>query len=701
MCATVPVRWALALARAIDGAPPIHEGMHTPRGNTVIESLGVYLPERSVTTTEIVDGCKRRLRFPLEHTTGIRSRRMAADGEFAIDLAKQAVARCLTMSQYAAADVDVLVCCNISRYDGPEQGWYEPSTSVRLRKALGFTGAMAADISNACAGVFTGIAVVESLLRSGAIRRGMVVSGEHITHLTRTAQRDLKGFTDPRLACLTLGDAAVALLLESGADRVSGLLAIEIYTLGRYSDYCIGRANDKPGGGAIMLTDVIRLSNVAIDEATAHAVAVQSRAGWSAELMSQLIMHQTSERTIQRALGRVNELYGKDICSDRNVVFNLADRGNTASTSHFVAFHDKVLDGTIQSGDNIVFSINASGLTIGTAMYKCDDLPTRMREAGRGAPPDVAAAAVTPPQVRTRRRSETPAVRIESVGLLGNDPSLQRDTVTMSATAAEICLEQSRYDRVEIDLLIYGGVYRTHHVCEPALASMIAGKLAMNDGTDTFRSERTFCFDVMTGATGVLTACHLTAEAVRSGRHRRALVVASEVDLTTEQPIERQLGLRQTASALILDASAAAEGFGAFSFSYFDGPGDGLRSFVDLSVAGGEIRFQRAPDLHALYLEAIAAAVDRHLDETGVPAAGIAAIFAPQSAPGFPARVADRVGLSATVVDVADGSGDLFTSSFPYALAHARTRGMIAPGDVGLVVGAGAGLHVACALYYF
>src|SRR5205814_602380 len=67
---------------------PAHSAQETV--NTVIESLGVYLPPRVVSTAEVVGGCRSRLDFPLERMTGIRNRRMAGETEFAIDLAEKA-----------------------------------------------------------------------------------------------------------------------------------------------------------------------------------------------------------------------------------------------------------------------------------------------------------------------------------------------------------------------------------------------------------------------------------------------------------------------------------------------------------------------------------------------------------------------------------------------------------------------------------
>ena len=76
-----------------------------------------------------------------------------------------------------------------------------------MRDRCGLTNAIAFDISNACAGMFTGISVADAYLKTGLVHRAMVVSGEYITHLTETAQKEIEGPMDSRLACLTLGDA--------------------------------------------------------------------------------------------------------------------------------------------------------------------------------------------------------------------------------------------------------------------------------------------------------------------------------------------------------------------------------------------------------------------------------------------------------------------------------------------------------------
>ena len=67
----------------------------TQTANSIIESIGVYLPPRQVTTDEILKGCVNRVRVPLERLTGIQSRHRAGESEFSIDLAIKAVEDCL------------------------------------------------------------------------------------------------------------------------------------------------------------------------------------------------------------------------------------------------------------------------------------------------------------------------------------------------------------------------------------------------------------------------------------------------------------------------------------------------------------------------------------------------------------------------------------------------------------------------------
>ena len=219
--------------------------------NTIIESMGSYLPKKVVSAQEILDGCTNDVNFPLARITGIEEVRVAGVDKFAIDLSIEAIKKCFEHSQYQPEDIDVVICCNISHYDEHWRYAFEPSTAVKLSQNFNFTNAQVFDISNACAGVFTGIYLADAYLKAGTAQRVLVVSGEYITHLTNTAQKEIQNFQDERMACLTLGDSGVALILEKTSDTAVGFHDIQMLTLGDYSDYCIAKTTDSGHGGAI------------------------------------------------------------------------------------------------------------------------------------------------------------------------------------------------------------------------------------------------------------------------------------------------------------------------------------------------------------------------------------------------------------------------------------------------------------------
>src|SRR2546423_15576806 len=89
-----------------------------PKATTLIESLGVYLPPKAVTTREVLHGCRTALRLPFETLTGIQSRRMAGDTEFSIHLAKPALADRLAPPPPGPPRIDLLLFRARSRPPG-------------------------------------------------------------------------------------------------------------------------------------------------------------------------------------------------------------------------------------------------------------------------------------------------------------------------------------------------------------------------------------------------------------------------------------------------------------------------------------------------------------------------------------------------------------------------------------------------------
>lgn len=667
---------------------------------TVIESLGVYLPPKSISSAEILGGCKHKIRIPFEHLTGVHSRRVAGETEFAIDLAEKAILDCLMHSQYSASDIDILISANISRYDAPNfQCFFEPSTAVRLKHKLGFSNALVFDLSCACAGMFAAIHVIDGMVRAGLVKRGMVVSGEYITHLTTTAQKEIESSLDKRLPCLTLGDAGAAVILEAAQSNNTGFHALEMFTLGEYSSYCIAKPTDQPHGGVIMHTDMVNLTAVAIKHTTSHMIDMMHRHGWQIDDTRHVLIHQTSKTSIDATARELRRRVGRAIWNRINMINNLGERGNTASTSHFVALHDSIRGGVIREGEKALLGIVASGLTVGAALYTFDDLPRRLRSpvpGGATLRPSTAASLG-----RHFPQNGLPRVRIEAFGTYRDAAGQRSSSLALMVRAAEDCLRVSSRSVDDIDLLIYSGVYRSDFIGEPAIAALLAGELGFKRASVT--RNRVFAFDIMNGALGFLNACFSAVAMLQTGRYHRAMVVAAEIENNAGSPSAELRGINECASAVLLSTSEdGKQGFGGFLFRDFLEHVDSFRAHLAQSNGKTYMSFRRTAALDNDYLTCVEATFHDLLEREGLSPNDLAAVLPPQISSDFVKTLRQSLPVSSDiVVDASLGSQDLFTSSLAYSLQGLYETHPPRPGDIGMMLAVNTGIQTSAALYYF
>ena len=195
-----------------------------------------------------------------------------------------------------------------------------------------------------------------------------------------------------------------------------GFEVIDMATFGRYCQLCVSTPTFKPEGGALMRTDSVRLGAVGTREGIRQIQIVLGGLSRRPRDFHHLIAHQTSLATITSAMRAANEAFGAEEMHEGNVVVNLAERGNTASTTHFVALWDFIHAGRIHSGDRILFTTIASGLVVGVGAYTLDDLPSRLlADVAPKAAPAWAEAAATASW--TTPGNALPPMRFEAIGI--------------------------------------------------------------------------------------------------------------------------------------------------------------------------------------------------------------------------------------------------------------------------------------------
>ncbi len=357
----------MALEGGVDGPPS--GGSYTSR----FAAIGASVPEQRVSTDELMASTKHRTHIELERLTGIHEHHVVGEGEDSFTLALGAARDALAHADCAAEDLDMLIVSSITRHVGGLRMQLEPPVSVSLKEAIGARRAMGLDLSNACAGMLTGVFILNDLIRQGRIRRGMVVSGEYISHLGTNAARQVRTVMSSQLASLTLGDAGAAAILERAPEGAPGIEVAGFTTLSAHSRLCMAFPA-KIGPGSTMYTDARAIHKVAIEATPALLREVLDQAGLELDEIDYLIPHQTSARAIKQGMKDLATRWG---VAPKHWVVTVDEFGNTASTSHFVALRKYLDEGRFVAEDRVLLLALASGLEVGIVIFRIDQLVGR------------------------------------------------------------------------------------------------------------------------------------------------------------------------------------------------------------------------------------------------------------------------------------------------------------------------------------
>ncbi len=335
-----------------------------------LESVGRCLPATRLTTDKLMASTRHHTRIDLERLTGIHERRVSDGHEHSLSLAASAAADCLSRSRHRPEDLELVVSCSITKYRDDLVQWLEPPMSVAVAESIGAVNAVTFDLSNACAGMLTGVFVVANRIRRGEIRRGMVVSGEYISQLGVNAAAHVRSLMSRELASLTLGDAGAAVIVERAPDGARGIEVAGFTTVSQHSRLCFAYPA-KHDLGARMFTNARAIHRVAIADMPFLFQETLEAAGLEIGDIDYVIPHQTSARAIRKGMGEVCEALGD---TPRHQAVVTVDRyGNTASTTHFVALVEELRAGRLHAGDRVVLVALASGLEIGFVLFTVDE----------------------------------------------------------------------------------------------------------------------------------------------------------------------------------------------------------------------------------------------------------------------------------------------------------------------------------------
>ncbi|MGZ5097093.1 MAG: beta-ketoacyl-ACP synthase III [Usitatibacter sp.] len=313
-----------------------------------ITGTGGYLPEKLLTNKDLETLVDTSDEWIVSRT-GIRERHIAADNQFASDLALEACRKALDAAGRKPADVDLIILATST----PDMVF--PSTACLLQAKLGVKKGAAFDVQAVCSGFVYALGIADLFIRAGRHRCALVVGAEVFSRILDWKDRG---------TCVLFGDGAGAVVLE--ASDKPGVLSSHLHADGSYASIlnvpghvCGGAIQGDPtlkmDGGA-----VFKLAVRVLEESAHEALAAN---GLTVADLDIYIPHQANVRIVSHVARKLGVPESKCIVTvDRHA--------NTSAASVPLALDVAVRDGRVRPGHIVLLQGVGGGFTWGSVLLK-------------------------------------------------------------------------------------------------------------------------------------------------------------------------------------------------------------------------------------------------------------------------------------------------------------------------------------------
>ncbi len=320
-----------------------------------IVGTGSYVPEKVLTNAELEKMVDTTDEWIVSRT-GIKERRIAAEGEFTSHMAANAARRAMEQAGVTAEEIQLIIVATVT----PDT--FFPSTACHVQRQLGAKNAACFDISAACSGFLYGIEVAQQFISNHTYETILVIGADRLSSIVNWKDRN---------TCVLFGDGAGAAILRYRANS-HGVINTFMGSDGNYGDIL-----HMPGGGcAVPITAENvdqRLNTLHMNGRETFKQAVISmmsaantaldRAGLKVEDLTCVIPHQANLRIIEALADRM------DLPLDR-FHMNLDKYGNTSAAAVAIALDEANRLGRFQVGDYILMVVFGGGLTYASSVVQ-------------------------------------------------------------------------------------------------------------------------------------------------------------------------------------------------------------------------------------------------------------------------------------------------------------------------------------------
>ena len=319
---------------------------------SIVRGVGGYLPSHVMTNDDLAQKVATSNEWIVQRT-GIRERRIAAEGETTSDLGVAAARKALANAGMSADAVDLIVLATST----PDQTF--PASAVTIQAALGITRGAAFDMQAVCSGFVYALATADRFLRSGDFRCALVIGSETFSRIL--------DWTD-RGTCVLFGDGAGAVVLEAAeqpgtrADR--GVLVTKLRSDGRYrAKLFVDGGPSSTGTVGHLRMEGREVFRYAVGMITDVVEDAFNATGYTAADIDWFVPHQANKRIIDGSAHKLG-------IAPEKIITTVDRHGNTSAASIPLALAEACADGRIKSGDLVLLEAMGGGFTWASALVR-------------------------------------------------------------------------------------------------------------------------------------------------------------------------------------------------------------------------------------------------------------------------------------------------------------------------------------------
>ena len=269
--------------------------------------------------------------------------------------------------------------------------------------------------------------------------------------------------------------------------------------------------------------------------------------------------------------------------------------------------------------------------------------------------------------------------KIEIVSRLPHPSSKSnKGALWLSKKTAKLCLKESGLSPVDIEMLIFAGMYREEHIGEPSIASLLQKEIEANPNLFPLE-KRTFSFDVNTGGCGFANAIQLLDGFITSEKISMGMVITG--DSEPFRGLSESFNFRSSSSSIILSHSSEDMGFKSFkTYSYPDFK-DSFKSYIswkqwkNKSSKKNILVIEQSESYLQECIDCSLKSFKNFLLENKLDINEIDLIIPSQSPSGFPELLESELKISNKVVGIESKYGEIHTSGQGYALRKVWENG--------------------------